>query len=199
MGPSRNVSILLFDDVEVLDFAGPFEVFAVTAGDPKPFQVSTASERNGKITARNGLLVEPHFTLENAPKANILVIPGGQGTRKEMHNEALLRWIGKAAGGAELVLSVCTGALLLAKAGLLDGLSATTHHGAMELLKKTAPKTTVLPGKKFVDNGKIVTSAGISAGIDASLHAVSKLLGAEIALQTARHMEYDWSPEGARP
>ncbi|MEW6775748.1 MAG: DJ-1/PfpI family protein [Bdellovibrionota bacterium] len=199
MGSSRNVSILLFDDVEVLDFAGPFEVFAVTAGDPKPFQVSTVSERSGKIAARNGLLVEPHFTLENAPKANVLVIPGGQGTRKEMRNEALLRWIGTAAAGAELILSVCTGALLLAKAGLLDGLSATTHHGAMELLKKTAPKTTVLPGKKFVDNGKIVTSAGISAGIDASLYAVSKLLGSEIALQTARHMEYDWSPEGARP
>ena len=113
----------------------------------------------------------------------VLLVPGGQGTRKEMHNPALIDWIRQASTKAELVLSVCTGALLLAKAGLLDGLEATTHHGAIDLLRQTAPKTTVHADRRFVDNGRVVCSAGIAAGIDMSLHVVSRLLGKEVAEQ----------------
>jgi transcriptional regulator GlxA family with amidase domain len=125
----------------------------------------------------------------------VLLIPGGQGTRKEMHNPALIDWIREASTKAELVLSVCTGALLLAKAGLLDGLEATTHHGAIDLLRQTASKTTVHADRRFVDNGRVVCSAGIAAGIDMSLHVVSRLLGQEVAMKTARQMEYPWSEE----
>src|SRR6516162_3344614 len=117
-----------------------------------------------------------------------------QGTRREMHNPALIDWIKARSQGAELVLSVCTGALLLAKAGLLDGLEATTHHGAIDLLREAAPKTTVHAIRRVVDNGKVVCSAGIAAGIDMSLHVIARLLGREVAERTARQMEYPWQP-----
>src|SRR5262249_42718264 len=120
--------------------------------------------------------------------------PGGQGTRREMHNALLIDWIRQASGKAELVLSVCTGALLLAKAGLLDGLEATTHHGALDLLQQTAPKTKVHLDRRFVDNGRVICSAGIAAGIDMSLYVVGRLLGKEVALKTARQMEYPYQP-----
>ena len=112
-----------------------------------------------------------------------------------MHNAVLIEWIRQASEKAELVLSVCTGALLLAKAGLLDGLEATTHHGAIDLLRQVAPKTTVHADRRFVDNGRVVCSAGIAAGIDMSLHVVMRLLGHEIPVKSARQMEYPWSGE----
>ena len=111
-----------------------------------------------------------------------------------MHNPALTDWISQASGKAELVSSVCAGALLLAKAGLLDGLEATTHHGATDLLRQVAPKTTVHADRRFVDNGRVVCSAGIAAGIDTSLHVVGRLLGREVAEKTASQMEYPWQP-----
>jgi transcriptional regulator GlxA family with amidase domain len=111
-----------------------------------------------------------------------------------MHNLALVEWIRRASTKAELVLSVCTGALLLAKAGLLDGLEAATHHGAIDLLRQVAPKTTVHADRRFVDNGRVACSAGIAAGIEMSLHTVGKLLGREVAEKTARQMEYPWRP-----
>ena len=125
---------------------------------------------------------------------DLLLVPGGQGTRKEMHNPALIEWIKQASTKAELVLSVCTGALLLAKAGLLDGLEATTHHGATDLLRQVAPKTTVHADRRFIDDGQVVCSAGIAAGIDKSLYVVARLLGWEVAEKTARQMEYPWQP-----
>ena len=109
-----------------------------------------------------------------------------------MHNAVLTDWIRWASEKAERVLSVCTGALLLAKAGLLDGLGATTHHGAIDLLRQTAPQTTVHADRRFVDNGRVVCSAGIAACIDMSLHVVARLLGREVAEKTARRMEYPW-------
>lgn len=196
MPASRNVVILLFPDVEVLDFAGPFEVFSVSSrwSDPPAFNVVTAAQTPGPVLARNGLSVNPHFLLENCPQPDLLVVPGGQGTRKEIDNPSLIGWIRRAAEKAELVLSVCTGALLLARAGLLDHLKATTHHGSIELLRKIAPTTTVHEDVRFLDNGKVITSAGIAAGIDASLHVVGKRLGLEQAQKTARQMEYPWQP-----
>ena len=167
----RRVAILIFDEAEVLVFCGPFEVFSVTGvmEPPQPFQVYTVAETLQPVIARNGLSVNPSYQLSDCPAPDILLIPGGLGTRREMHNAGLIEWIRNRAVNAELVLSVCTGALLLAKAGLLDGLEATTHHGAIDLLREAAPRTRVSPEKRFIDNGKIIVSAGISAGIDMSL------------------------------
>jgi transcriptional regulator GlxA family with amidase domain len=188
----RKVAILIFDEVEVLDFCGPFEVFAVTGRglEQKPFDVFTVAEKAGAVVARNGLSVNPRYTINDCPQAEILIVPGGMGTRREMSNQTLIDWIRETAGKAELTLSVCTGALLLAKAGLLDGASATTHWAALDLLREVAPRVTVRPDKQFVDNGRVMTSAGISAGIDLSLYAVGKLLGEGVAAESARWMEY---------
>lgn len=192
----RTLAILIFDEVEVLDFCGPFEVFSVSNRftDPPAFKVVTVSEKAGPILTRGGLSVNPHHRLADCPLPDILLVPGGQGTRKEMHNPVLIDWIKQASATAELLLSVCTGALLLAKAGFLDGLEATTHHGAIDLLREVAPRTTVHAGRRFVDNGRVTCSAGIAAGIDMSLHVVGKLLGQEIAGKTARQMEYPYQP-----
>lgn len=196
MSTTRTLAILLFDDVEVLDFCGPFEVFSVANRftEPPAFHVLTVAENVGPVVTRGGLSVNPHHRLPDCPHPDILLVPGGQGTRKEMHNPALIGWIRQASEGAELVLSVCTGALLLAKAGLLDGLEATTHHGTVELLRQTAPNTTIHADRRFVDNGRVVCSAGIAAGIDMSLYVLSRLLGREVAERTARQMEYPWQP-----
>jgi len=200
MNPLRNVAILIFDEVEVLDFCGPFEVFSITGrrNNSNPFNVYTVAEKMQPILARNQLSVNPSYTIQDCPRPDILVVPGGLGTRKEMHNPVLIDWIRSSSQKAELILSVCTGALLLAKAGLLEGLAATTHHGAIELLKKVAPHTAIHPNKRIVDNGRIIVSGGISAGIDMSLHVVAKLLGKDQALDTAQYMEYDWKADPDR-
>jgi transcriptional regulator GlxA family with amidase domain len=200
----QNVAIFLFDDVEVLDFAGPFEIFSVTGlrnkGQEKPFNVFTIAEKKD-IKARNNLLITANFTFEDAPKIDILLIPGGGGfhengkpfgSRKEMHNEVLLNWINAQYSQIDLLLSVCTGSLILAKAGLLEGLKATTHWKAETQMLEVAPNTTLFMQERWVDNGKIILSAGVSAGIDMSLYVVSKLLGKEAALETAQYIHYDY-------
>ena len=191
---TRNVAILIFDDVEVLDFCGPYEVFGVTGkqNNSQPFNVYTVAEKLKPILARNKLSVNPQYAIANCPPSDILLVPGGFGTRREMHNLVLIDWIEQCSLRSELLLSVCTGALLLAKAGLLENLAATTHHLAIDLLKEVAPNTEIRAGDRFVDNGKIILSAGISAGIDMSLYVVAKLLGKQVAIETAKHMEYDW-------
>jgi transcriptional regulator GlxA family with amidase domain len=198
MPTTRNLAILIFEDVEVLDFCGPFEVFSVANHftEPPAFHVFTVAEKPGPVLARGGLSVNPHHRLADCPQPDLLLVPGGQGTRRQMHNPEVIDWIKARSLGAELVLSVCTGALLLAKAGLLDGLEATTHHGAMELLRQVAPKTTIHADRRFVDNGRVVCSAGIAAGIDMSLHVVARLLGRGVTETTARQMEYPWEPPG---
>jgi transcriptional regulator GlxA family with amidase domain len=193
----RHVAILLFDDVEVLDFAGPFEVFAVTGQREGEglFRVYTVSAAGQPVRARNGLRIIPDFGFADCPSPEILLVPGGQGTRQAMHDAALTDWVRAQAGHAELTLSVCTGALILGRAGLLEGLTATTHHGALELLRRAAPGARVRDELRIADNGRIVLSGGISAGIDMSLHVVARLLGRAQAEETARHMEYRWQPE----
>ena len=188
----RNVAILLFDDVEVLDFAGPFEVFAVTdeLRGHDTFNVFTVAENIGTIRARNGLKVVPHFTREACPAPHVLIVPGGFGTRALLNKPALLEWLRLKARHAEMLMSVCTGALVLAKAGLLDGLRATTHHECLGLLRELAPQAEVVETERFTDNGKILTAAGISAGIDCALHAIERLLGRDAATATATYMEY---------
>jgi transcriptional regulator GlxA family with amidase domain len=196
MPATRNVAVLLFPDVELLDFAGPFEVLSVANrwSDPAAFSVYTVAEKPGPLATKDGLSVNPRHLLADCPPPDLLVVPGGLGTRREMNNEALVAWLGQAAAKAEVVLSVCTGALLLAKTGLLNGLTVTTHHGAIDLLRQVAPNATIREGVRFLDNGSVVLSAGVAAGIDAALHVVSKLLGREHAEKTARHIEYQWQP-----
>ena len=188
----RTVAILLFDDVEVLDFAGPFEVFAVTdeLADYQRFRVVTVAAEKRAIRARNGLSVNPDHSFADCPRPDILVVPGGQGTRALLKNQSVLDWIKTVNSGAEIVTSVCTGSLVLGRAGLLDGQRATTHHECFALLREHAPRATVVETDRFTDNGRLLTAAGISAGIDLSLHLVARLHGAAAAEKTARYMEY---------
>jgi transcriptional regulator GlxA family with amidase domain len=196
MSKTRTLAIMIFEDVEVLDFCGPFEVFSVANRftEPLAFNVLTVAESAAPVLTRGGLSVNPHHRLADCRQPDVLLVPGGQGTRKEMHNPALIDWIRQATTKAELVLSVCTGALLLVRARLLDGLEATTHHGAIDLLRDAASKTTVHTDCRFVDNGRVVCSAGIVAGIDMSLYVVARLLGRDVAEKSARQMEYAWEP-----
>jgi transcriptional regulator GlxA family with amidase domain len=199
----KSVGIFIFDDVEVLDFAGPFEIFGVAGkhgGKEGYFTVFTIAEKD-RITARNNLVIEPTYTMDNCPTPDILLIPGGGGyrpdgtafgTRREMHNDKLLGWVRNMNTKVELLLSVCTGSLILAKAGLLKGLSATTHFKAVEQMREVAPDTTLLPEERWVDNGRIILSAGVSAGIDMSLYVLSKLYGKEVANETAAYIQYDY-------
>ncbi len=197
MADRRNVAILIFDAMEVLDFAGPFEVFSVAGevNDPSPFTVFTVAETAAPVKARGGLSVNPRYTIHDCPPPHILLIPGGWGTRALMNNTVVVGWVKAQAERVECLLSVCTGALVLARAGLLDGLGATTHHTALDLLRKEAPTATIYENRRYVDNGKVITSAGVSAGIDMALYVVAKLLGDEAAQSTLREMEYPWQPE----
>lgn len=193
----KTVGIFIFDEVEVLDFCGPFEVFSI-AGRPQGrelFEVHTVAENPGAVSTRGGMSVNPHYSFASAPDFDILLIPGGYGTRPLLENAAVLEWIEARSHGVELLLSVCTGSLLLAKLRLLDGLAATTHHAAIDLLRELAPDTRIDPSERFIDNGKVIVSAGISAGIDMSLYVVARLHGIDEAVSTAQYMEYDWRPE----
>lgn len=202
---TRSVAIFLFDEVEVLDFAGPYEVFSV-AGlrtlPQKPFDVFTVAEKPS-IVARNGLKVTTDYTFENMPKADIVLLPGGGGytadgiafgSRREMNNPVVLEWVKKQATQVELLLSVCTGALILGQAGLLNGLKATTHFMALDSLRAISAEIEVVEKVRYVDNGTVILSAGVSAGIDMSYYVVSKLLGSEIATEAARYAQYDYWP-----
>lgn len=198
----RNVAIFIFDDVEVLDFAGPFEIFSVCglrSEGEKPFNVFTVAEKQN-IRARNNLLLTANYLLNDCPKPDIVLLPGGGGlhidgtpfgSRKEMNNEVLLNWVREQNRTAELMLSVCTGSLVLAKAGLLEGLEATTHWKAVETMKAAAPNTKLSPEKRWVDNGRIILSAGVSAGIDMSFYVISKLMGKDVADENAQYIQYD--------
>jgi transcriptional regulator GlxA family with amidase domain len=194
-----NVAILIFNEVEVLDFSGPYEVFSRTRTikgsdsrrntDSAPFNPFTIAMDKNLIVATGGLKVIPDYSLDNSPKIDILVIPGGYGTRPLLNNEDLLNWIIKISKEVNIVSSICTGALLLAKAGLLDGKRATTHWGAIEALKSISNSINVITNKRIVDDG-IITSAGVSSGIDMSFEIVSKLFGEEVASDTAKYIEF---------
>lgn len=197
--PPRRVAVLLFDDVEILDFAGPFEVFGVARTDAGAFafEVITVALERTLVAARNDLCILPHLRTADAGRIDVLVVPGGYGTRREMRNDTMLDVVRALSASADLTLSVCTGALLLGAAGLLRGLAATTHFGAMDELR-ALDCALVLPDARIVDNGQVITSAGVSAGIDAALHVVAKLIGDAAAAETARYMQYDWRAETVR-
>lgn len=190
-----NVGILLFNEVEVLDFAGPFEVFSVAeipGQAAKPFRIQTVSQTGQPITARNGLIVHPHCSFTSAAAFDILIVPGGYGAEEiEINNCLLLSWLQAQRPKVQILASVCTGVFLLAKAGLLDGKSVTTHWMDISRLEDSFPSVHVMRNVKYVDEGSLITSGGISAGITMSLKIVERLLGKEIAGLTARRMEYD--------
>ena len=188
----KTVAIVLFDEVEVLDFAAPLEVFGVSGGARPLYRVLTVAERAAPVFARNRLSVNPACDFASMPHAHVLVIPGGYGTRRAKTNPVMLDFIRARAATAELVISICSGALLLAKAGLLAGRHATTHQCALAELALDEPACTVLPAARVVDNGKFILSAGISTGIEASLYAVARQHGEAVAAATADYMEYDW-------
>lgn len=199
-----KTAILIFPDVEVLDFCGPFEVFSVARLDeakrreePSPFDVYTVSQTADPVRTTGGLRVLPDHTFETAPAADLLVVPGGWGTRQQLANPRLVGWVKGQAGGAPTVMSVCTGSLVLGRAGLLAGKRATTHWMALDLMRQLLPGTTVDAARHWVDDG-VLTSAGISAGIDLSLRVVAKLCGEPVARATARYMEYPYPESDAR-
>lgn len=193
------VGILIFDDVEILDVAGPFEVFAVTRLNDEqrlqqssPFKVYLISETNKQITAIGGLRLTPDVTISECPELDLLIVPGGWGTRKESKNKILVKWIGNQFTNDRLIASVCTGSSLLGKAGLLDGRDATTHWKAFDFLQESAPKARILKNVRFTLTEPIFTSAGVSAGIDLALRIVSHVFGTEVGQATARQMEYPY-------
>ncbi len=195
--PRKRLGILVFDEIEVLDFSGPYEVFSIVRLDeetrrsePSPFDILLVSQFDKPVVATGGLKVLPDVTFENCPNLDVLIVPGGLGTRWEMHNEKLLNFLKQQAEGVELLASVCTGALLLASAGLLYGLTATTHWHSLQLLQELFPDIDVERHARVVKDGKVMTSAGISAGIDLSLEILAGYFGEEVARFTASYMDY---------
>jgi transcriptional regulator GlxA family with amidase domain len=189
---SPRIAILVFDEVELLDFTGPLEVFSCVK-DVAPdadIQTFTLALNEGKIACRSGLDILPNYTLENQPGFNILLIPGGMGVRKLLADEAKLQKINTLIRSAKLVLSVCTGSLLLAILGYLKEKKATTHHTCFHDLARLEPACIVQTSERFCDEGGIITAGGISAGIDMSLHVVGQLLGEEIRSAVEKEMEW---------
>lgn len=192
---TRTVAILAFDDMEVLDYAGPYEVFNVAGelGEGRPFEVVSVGLSGGPAVGRGGFTVQPSYSLDDAPAADLLVVPGGAGTRALLGDERLLAWLRERAAEVELLLSVCTGALVLGAAGLLAGRSATTHHDAFDELAALSPTTEVVRGVRYVrSSDTVLTSAGVSAGVDAALHAVELLAGPATRDITVAEMEWGW-------
>jgi transcriptional regulator GlxA family with amidase domain len=190
------IGVALFDGAEELDWAGPWEVLAAWAQQwpDDGVRVFTLARESGTVTCAKGLRVVPDETWETAPALDVLVYPGGRGTRRELQDEAVLDWVRGAAEGGTVVASVCTGSLVLAAAGLLDGKPATTHWQSLELLPTLGRDIEVRPEDRFVDNGNVITAAGVSAGIDMALHLVARLHSPERAREVRRYIQYDPEP-----
>jgi transcriptional regulator GlxA family with amidase domain len=202
---SKRVGIVLFGDIEVLDFCGPFEVFsAVRLNEEKrreetsPFKALLISEKIDPVTTTGGMRVIPDYTFDNCPELDILVVPGGWGTRREIKNPVMLNWLRQQAPKVETLTSVCTGSMLLGFAGLLDGLHATTHWRSLDWMRESFPDVTVVYDQHVVEAGRVISSAGISAGIDMALKVVERYFGEDIARATARHMEYPYPDSNSR-
>ncbi len=201
----RRVGILVFPEVEVLDFCGPFEVFSTARLDedrrreePSPYEVVLVAEKVGVVVATGGLKVMADHALDDCPPLDVLVVPGGWGTRREMSNDRLIAWIAGRGRQVATLASVCTGALLLGRAGLLDGRRATTHWKAVGLMRELFPAVSVVDDLHVVEDGEVITSAGISAGIDLALRVVARHHGEAVARATARHMEYPFPDDNRR-
>ena len=201
----KRVGIVLFNDIEVLDFCGPFEVFSATRlneekrrEEPSPFEVFLVAETLSYVTTTGGMKVIPQYSFENCPRLDILVVPGGWGTRKELNNLVMLEWLRSRAAEVETLTSVCTGSMLLGFAGLIDGLHATTHWRSLDWMRDSFPAVIVEYEQHVVEDGRVFTSAGISAGIDMALKVVARYYGEDIARATAVHMEYPFPVSNER-
>ena len=199
MQERKKVGILIFDDVEVLDFCGPYEVFCSVRlneerrrEEPSPFQALLVAETGDAVRAGGGMRVLPDVTTADCPTLDILLVPGGWGTRREIANERLLGWIAERAREVATLASVCTGSMLLGKAGLLAGRHATTHWKSLGWMRESFPDVIVEERLHVVRDGNLFTSAGISAGIDLALLVAGEYFGGDIARSTARHMEYPY-------
>ena len=185
----KKVALLVFTGVQIIDFTGPYEIFG-TAG----FNAYTVGETKDPVTTSMGMTVVPKYAFADAPAPDVLVVPGG-GIKAALQNDAIKKFIQDTSARTSYTMSVCNGAFLLANAGLLDGLTATTTSGLIDQLRAKYPKVKVVDDRRFVDNGKIITTAGLSSGIDGALHVVGKIEGEGQAQQTALYDEYDWRPE----
>ena len=201
----KRVGIVLFSDIEVLDFCGPFEVFsAVRLNEERrreehsPFEVLLVAESADPVTTTGGMIVLPHKTFETCPPLDIVLCPGGWGTRRELKNPVMLDWLRQRATEVEILAAVCTGSMVLGFAGLLNGKHATTHWRSLDWMRESFPAVSVEPDKHFVQDGRVFTSAGISAGIDMSLKLVEHYFGESVARTTARHMEYAYPENDQR-
>lgn len=206
-----NIGIYLFNDVEVLDYAGPYEVFTTAsrmlartspseaAIDASPyFTVFTLARDIGLVRARAGLRTLADYSVTQHPRLDVLIVPGGV-VNAEIDKPDVMAWLSSQASKVPLIASVCTGAFLLAKTGCLDGLEVTTHWEDVSQLRAMFPALTVREGVRWVDAGPVVTSAGISAGVDMSLHLVERLHGRALAERTARQMEFEWTQNPSEP
>lgn len=195
----RKVALVVYEHVEILDFAGPAEVLQVAGGfagidGGRALDVYVVGKTRDPIAAQQFIDIVPDYAIADAPAPDLVVIPGGMSSALSDDPE-MMAWLTRVTGAAEATLTVCTGAFPLAQAGVLDGLEITTWYGSIERLRELAPKARVVEGRRFVDSGKYITTAGVSAGIDGALHLVARLFGRRVADQTARYMEYHWSPE----
>jgi putative intracellular protease/amidase len=192
-----KVAVFIYEEAEILDFAGPTEVFAATDG----FEVYTVSADGQQLSTRPGgvVKVKPDYSLDNAPTPDIIIIPGGNSRNPAARGQKLFQWIKNNRSYGAVVMTVCSGASIVAETGLFDGLRISTNYQIIENLRKKYPQIDVLEDARFVDNGHILTTAGVSAGIDGALHMVSRIKGLEVAKATARYMEYDkWNPEDGK-
>ena len=188
-----NIGIYIYDQAEVLDFSGPFEVFSVANRLANlGWNIWLVAEEESLVEARGVFQVRPHYSIQNVPELDVLIVVGGVHS-DELRKTEVINWIQKTAEKTQITASVCTGAFLLAEAGLLDGLEVTTHWEDIPDLQRNYPNLQVRKGIRWIDQGKLFTAAGISAGIDTSLELVARLAGAELAERTARQMEYAWS------
>ena len=195
---SRSVGIFVFDGVEPLDTVGPFEAFlcAENADEEALFDVFLFAETRAPVTATGGLIMTPRHGFGDLPSIDILLVPGGNGTRTLSKRNDITSWVEQRHADCDLTLSVCTGAQVLAAAGLLKNQKTTTHWATYDWLRSIEPDVDVQEGARYVDNGDIVCSSGVSAGIDMALHVIERLHGADVAARAARNMEYEYWPQG---
>ena len=191
-----NIGIYIYDQAEVLDFSGPFEVFSVANRLANlGWSIWLVAEEESLVEARGVLQVKPHYSVQNVPEIDVLIVVGGVHS-EELRKTEVINWIRKTTEKTQITASVCTGAFLLAEAGLLDGLEVTTHWEDIPDLQRNYPNLQVRKGIRWIEQGKLFTAAGISAGIEISLKLVSKFAGEELAKRTARQMEYTWKHTG---
>ncbi|KIC45900.1 thiamine biosynthesis protein ThiJ [Ruegeria sp. ANG-S4] len=191
----KNIAILIFDGVEELDAVGPYEVFGTAATQKDDVcNVYLVGETMDPVTCILNMKLPPHYTFEDAPKPDILIIPGGPGTRKAQHNEKLIEWVNKTAEGCEMVASVCSGARITLTSGIAKGKRITTHWGVVEELRERGEAAEVLEDVRFVRDGNYISSQGISAGIDMSLWIVGQISDPAYARLVQREIHYDPAP-----